>query len=146
MLQDFPTVSSPLQNPFVFCAVLLFAEAASDIVLLSTLPYREALDEALPYIRPLRNGQLPAEDLQILASLPQYITKSLTMYWNVWIGISACRFAIYGGLAVFIYQSRGSYAASSYIAATAVSGFDRLKHRVVFTFAFMQMMTWFWVS
>lgn len=138
-------MTSPLQSPFVFCAVLLFVEAFIDIILLSTLPFHEALDEALPYIRPLRNGNLPAEDLQILAKLPEYITKSLTMYWNVWTAIAASRFAVYAGLAFFIYQSKGSYVAS-YGATAATAGLDRLKHRAVFTFGFMEMMTWFWVS
>ncbi|KAJ5585276.1 Increased loss of mitochondrial DNA protein 1 [Penicillium hispanicum] len=141
---DFPVVSSPSQNPFVFCALLLFVEAAVDIILLSTLPYHEALDEALPYIRPMRNGNLPAEDLQVLAKLPEYITRSLTLYWNVWISVAACRFFVYGGLAFFIYQGRGDTSVSSYTVTAAVSGFDRLKHRVVFTFAFMEMMAWFW--
>ncbi|KAJ5172321.1 hypothetical protein N7492_004914 [Penicillium capsulatum] len=142
---DLPSISSAPQSPFVFCAVLLFAEALFDLFLLSALPYHEALDEALPYIRPLRNGNLPSEDLKILENLPQYITKSLTMYWNVWINITGCRFALYSGLAVFIYSSRGSLVASSFTAAAAMTGFDRLKNRVVFTYAFMEMMTWFWV-
>ena len=145
-LKDFPVIPTPSENPFVFCAVLLFSGAAFDLILLSCIPYHEALDEALPYIRPMRNSNLPAEDLQVLAKLPEYITKSLTMYWNVWISIAACRFILYGGIAAFIYQSRDSYVASSYTSAASVSGFDLLKHRVVFTFAFMEMMSWFWVS
>lgn len=146
VMQGFPSTTSPLQSPFVYCAVLLFAEALFDLILLSTLPFHEALDEALPYIRPLRNGNLPAEDLQVLAKLPEYITKSLTIYWNVWTAIAACRFALYVGLAFFIYQGGGSYMGSSYTASAAVAGLDRLKHRVVFTYGFMEMMTWFWVS
>lgn len=135
-------MTSPLQSPFVYCAVLLFGEALVDLVLLSTIPFHEALDEALPYIRPLRNGNLPAEDLQILAKLPEYITKSLTIYWNVWTAIAGFRFAAYGALSLYIYQSQGAY----YTAAAAVTGLNRLKHRVVFMYAFMEMMTWFWVS
>lgn len=138
-------MTSPLQSPFVYCAVLLFAEALIDIILLSTLPFHDALNEALPYIRPLRNSNLPAEDLQALAKLPEYITKSLTIYWNVWTAIAASRFAAYAGLAFFIYQSKGSHVAS-YGATAAAAGLDRLKHRAVFTFGFMEMMTWFWVS
>ncbi|OQE25098.1 hypothetical protein PENSTE_c006G01144 [Penicillium steckii] len=82
---DFPITTSAIENPYVFCAVPVFAIALFDLILLSTLPYKDALDEALRYIRPLRNSNLPAEDLQVLATLPEYITKSLTMYWNVWI-------------------------------------------------------------
>lgn len=145
-MQDLPSVSSLPQSPFVFCAVFLFAEALFDLFLLSALPYHEALDEALPYIRPLRNGNLPSEDLKVLENLPMYITKSLTMYWNVWVSIAGCRFALYCALSVFIYYSRGSLMASSYTASAAMTGFDRLKNRVVFTYGFMEMMTWFWVS
>lgn len=138
-------MTSPLQSPFVYCAVFLFAEGLIDIILLSTLPFHEALDEALPYIRPLRNGNLPAEDLQVLAKLPEYITKSLTIYWNVWTAVAATRFAVYAGLAFFIYQGKGSYVAT-YGTTAVTAGLDRLKHRAVFTFGFMEMMTWFWVS
>lgn len=121
-------------------------EALIDLVLLSNLPFHEALDEALPFIRPLRNGNLPAEDLQVLQSLPEYITKSLTVYWSVWIGVAACRFFVYAGLALFIYTGKGEIMASSYASAAALVGLDRLKNRVVFTFAFVEMMFWFWVS
>lgn len=121
--------------------------ALFDFTLLSTLPYKEALDEALRYVRPLRNGNLPAEDLQILASLPEYITKSLTMYWNVWVSVAATRFSLYGAISFFIYQGRSdSFISSSYQDSGAREGLDRLKNRVVFTFCFMEMMTWFWVS
>ncbi|OOQ84002.1 hypothetical protein PEBR_32347 [Penicillium brasilianum] len=142
---DFPVATSPTQSPFVFCSVLLFAGALVDMILLSSLPYHEALDEALPYIRPLRNSNLPAEDLQALARLPEYITRSLTMYWNVWVSISGLRFALYGGISFFIYQSRGSYLLSSYTSKMEPSGLEQLKSRVVFTYAFMEMMVWFWV-
>ncbi|KAJ5364411.1 uncharacterized protein N7496_010124 [Penicillium cataractarum] len=142
---DFPVATSPAQSPFVFCSVLLFAGALVDMILLSSLPYHEALDEALPYIRPLRNSNLPAEDLQALAKLPEYITRSLTMYWNVWVSISALRFALYGGISFFIYQARGSYLLSSYTSKMEPSGLQQLKSRVVFTYAFMEMMVWFWV-
>ncbi|KAJ5851977.1 uncharacterized protein N7529_011362 [Penicillium soppii] len=140
---DFPSLSSPHQSPFTFCALLLFVESLIDLVLLSNIPFHEALDEALPYIRPLRNGNLPAEDLQVLQNLPEYITKSLTVYWSVWIGVAGCKFAVYAGLAFFIYQGRADGVAA-YTSAAALGGLDRLKNRVVFTFAFLEMMFWFW--
>lgn len=145
-LQDFPVTTPPTQSPFVFCSVLLFAAALVDLILLSSLPFHDALTEALPYIRPLRNSNLPAEDLQALAKLPEYITRSLTMYWNVWVSISALRFALYGGISFFIYQSRGSYLVSSYTSKMEPSGLEQLKSRVVFTYVFMEMMVWFWVG
>lgn len=129
----------------MICSVLLFVAAAVDIVLLTSLPFHDALNDALPYIRPLRNSNLPAEDLQALARLPEYITKSLTMYWNIWVAVSAVRFALYGALSFYIYQARGSYMVASYAAKTAPTGLAQLKSRVVFTFAFMEMMVWFWV-
>ncbi|KAJ5670273.1 uncharacterized protein N7477_005636 [Penicillium maclennaniae] len=137
---NFPAVTSSVQSPFAYCAIPLLGEALIDLVLLSTIPFHEALDEALPYIRPLRNGNLPAEDLQILAKLPEYITKSLTIYWNVWTTIAGFRFAAYGALSLFIYLGRGA----SYSSAAAVTGLSLLKHRVVFMYAFVEMMTWFW--
>ncbi|OQD70042.1 hypothetical protein PENDEC_c027G03297 [Penicillium decumbens] len=137
---NFSTESNPVQSPFVYCAVLLFVEAVVDIVLLSTLPFHEALEEATPLIRPLRNSTLASEDLQVLAKLPQYITKSLTIYWNVWASISGVRFAAYAALSLYIYQGQGAY----YTAAAAATGLNQLKHRVVFMYAFLEMMAWFW--
>ncbi|EPS27594.1 hypothetical protein POX_e06574 [Penicillium oxalicum] len=142
---DFPAPTTPTSSPYVICSVLLFVAAAVDIVLLTSLPFHDALNDALPYIRPLRNSNLPAEDLQALARLPEYITKSLTMYWNIWVAVSAVRFALYGALSFYIYQARGSYMVASYAAKTAPTGLAQLKSRVVFTFAFMEMMVWFWV-
>lgn len=145
MIQEFPSLSSPQQSPFTFCAVLLFVESLIDLVLLSNIPFHEALDEALPYIRPLRDGNLPAEDLAVLQKLPEYITKSLTVYWNVWIGVAGCKSALYAALAFFIYQGRAN-GTSAYASAAALGGMDLLKNRAVFTFAFLEMMFWFWVS
>jgi len=142
LIQNFSTESNPVQSPFVYCAVLLFVEAVVDIVLLSTLPFHEALEEATPLIRPLRNSTLASEDLQVLAKLPQYITKSLTIYWNVWASISGVRFAAYAALSLYIYQGQDAY----YTAAAAATGLNQLKHRVVFMYAFLEMMAWFWVS
>jgi magnesium-transporting ATPase (P-type) len=67
------------------------------------------------------------------------------MYWNVWVSISALRFALYGGISFFIYQARGSYMMSSYTSKMEPSGLEQLKSRVVFTYVFMEMMVWFWV-
>ncbi|KAJ5894376.1 hypothetical protein N7495_006067 [Penicillium taxi] len=141
---DFPVNKSTTQSPYVFCSVLLFSEALVDIVLLSSLPYRNALTEALPYIRPLRNGNLASEDLQILDKLPEYITRSLTTYWNVWTSVAGIRSFMYAALSIFIYSSKGGNAAVSYSATSAVFGLDQLKTRVVFTFGFLEMMFWFW--
>jgi hypothetical protein len=69
----------------------------------------------------------------------------LTVYWSVWIGVAGCKFAVYAGLAFFIYQGRADGIAA-YTSAAALGGLDRLKNRVVFTFAFLEMMFWFWVS
>ena len=67
------------------------------------------------------------------------------MYWNVWVSVAASRFSLYGGIAFFIYQGRDSFISSSLSGSDAVEGLNRLKSRVVFTFCFMEMMTWFWV-
>lgn len=67
------------------------------------------------------------------------------MYWNVWVSVAASRFSLYGGIAFFIYQGRDSLVVSVYGGSQAAEGLDRLKSRVVFTFCFMEMMTWFWV-
>ncbi|KAJ5215028.1 hypothetical protein N7468_010707 [Penicillium chermesinum] len=138
-----PPATSSAQSPFIFCAVLLFVEALVDITLLSTLPF-DALQEAMPYIRPTRNPNLASEDLRALERLPMYIAKSLTIYWNVWISVAGSRILAYTALAVYIYQSKGNFVASQYGSVADIAGFDRLKNRTVFSFAFMEMMMWFW--
>lgn len=100
----------------------------------------------MPYIRPVRNPNLASEDLRALEKLPMYIAKSLTVYWNVWISVVGSRILAYTALAIYIYQSKGTVVASSYGSVAAVAGFDRLKNRAVFAFAFMEMMMWFYVS
>lgn len=67
------------------------------------------------------------------------------MYWNVWVSVAASRFSLYGGISFFIYQGRDSMVASVYGGSEAAEGLGRIKSRVVFTFCFMEMMTWFWV-
>lgn len=67
------------------------------------------------------------------------------MYWNVWVSVAASRFSLYGGIAFFIYQGRDSFISGTLSGADAVEGLNRLKSRVVFTFCFMEMMTWFWI-
>lgn len=67
------------------------------------------------------------------------------MYWNVWVSVAASRFSLYGGIAFFIYQGRDSFISGTLSGTDAVEGLNRLKSRVVFTFCFMEMMTWFWV-
>lgn len=59
--------------------------------------------------------------------------------------VAASRFSLYGGIAFFIYQGRDSLVVSVYGGSQAAEGLDRLKSRVVFTFCFMEMMTWFWI-
>ncbi|KAJ5760118.1 hypothetical protein N7520_007274 [Penicillium odoratum] len=142
---DFPPATSPLTSPFVYCAIFIFAEALVDIFLLASLPFHNALDEALPYIRPLRNPNLASEDLRALEKLPHYITKSLTIYWNVWINVALARIIVYASIAAFIYSGKDSFVASSYTSAATSAGLDRLKNRAVFTFGFMEMMVWFYV-
>ncbi|KAJ5947037.1 hypothetical protein N7466_000052 [Penicillium verhagenii] len=141
---DFPPSTSPLTSPFVFCAIFIFTEALVDIFLLASLPF-DALDEATPYIRPLRNPNLASEDLRALEKLPHYIAKSLTVYWNVWVNVAMARVAVYASIAVFIYSSKGSFVASTYTSAATAASFDRLKNRAVFTFGFLEMMVWFWI-
>ncbi|KAJ5913504.1 hypothetical protein N7504_002387 [Penicillium tannophilum] len=142
---DFPPATSSLNSPFVFCAIFLFVDALVDIFLLASLPFHNALDEAMPYIRPFRNPNLASEDLRALEKLPHYIVKSLTVYWNVWINVAMARVAVYASIALFIYSNKGSFVASSYTAASTAAGLDRLKNRAVFTFGFMEMMAWFWI-
>lgn len=78
------------------------------------------------------------------------------LYSEIWTLLAASRFCLFFAVSFFIYQSKpsawgfssettaGRY--GSRAGSEAASGLDQLKNRVVFTYGFMEMMFWLWVS
>lgn len=84
-----------------------------------------------------------------------FMARLANLYSEIWTLISASRFCLFFAVSFFIYQSNpgawgfapsssGGY--SSRVGEEAISGLDQLKNRVVFTYGFMEMMFWLWVS
>lgn len=78
------------------------------------------------------------------------------LYSEIWTLLAASRFCLFFAVSFFIYQSKpGAWGFSSETTAgrygsragsEAASGLDQLKNRVVFTYGFIEMMFWLWVS
>lgn len=83
-----------------------------------------------------------------------FLARLASLYSEIWTLLSASRFCLFFAVSFFIYQSKPSAwgvddarSALGYGAAQeAASGIDQLKNRVVFTYGFMEMMFWLWVS
>lgn len=81
------------------------------------------------------------------------MTRLANLYSEIWTLLATSRFCLFFAVSFFIYQSKpgawgfGHGAGSGYDAGEdAVSGLGQLKNRVVFTYAFMEAMIWFWVG
>lgn len=78
-----------------------------------------------------------------------FMARLAGLYSEIWMLISASRFCLFFAVSFFIYQSKpGAWGISpgASVGGEAVSGLDQLKNRVVFTYGFMEMMFWLWVS
>jgi hypothetical protein len=86
-----------------------------------------------------------------------FAARLASLYSEIWTLLSAARFCLFFVVSFFIYQSKpdawgvgGSAARGTggygYGSVEATSGLDQLKNRVVFTYGFMEMMFWLWVS
>jgi hypothetical protein len=91
-----------------------------------------------------------------LTRVNPFTVRIAALYSEIWTLLAASRFCLFFAVSFFIYQSKpGAWgfdlAATgdpygSRSATEAVSGLDQLKNRVVFTYGFMEMMFWLWVS
>lgn len=89
-----------------------------------------------------------------------YLARLASLYSEIWTLISSARFCLFFAVSFFIYQSKpdmwgvsaattspvGGYGAGGSGAGEAISGLDQLKNRVVFTYGFVEMTFWLWVS
>lgn len=150
-----PTFSRP-QSPFALCGVLLVVDALVDLIIITKVPHMNeilATAEAARYRGPDRvlGGGSGSPHMN------PFLARLASLYSEIWTLISAARFCLFFAVSFFIYQSKpgawgmsnpnpvvGGYQASG--GEETMSGLDHLKNRVVFTYGFVEMSFWLWVS
>ena len=141
-----------IQYPLAICAILLIGEALIDLIIVRKLPQ---IDDILSTVQ---HEQRRTEDTgfsRITLQKPKQPINALTiqlatLYNEVWTFIAGTRFCFFFGLSLFIYTSGGGTSGSSGVwedndDGQVKLGLDQIKSRVVFTFAFVEMMFWLWV-
>lgn len=68
------------------------------------------------------------------------------LYSEIWTLLAASRFCLFFAVSIFIYQSKPVAWGVSADESETMTGLGQLKNRVVFTYGFMEMMFWLWVS
>ena len=125
------------------------ADALVDLVLVTKIPQ---MNEVIAMAAAARS-QSPVPVAGALRMNP-FLARLASLYSEIWTLLSASRFCLFFAVSFFIYQSKPSAwgvddtrSALGYGAAQeAASGLDQLKNRVIFTYGFMEMMFWLWVS
>ncbi|RJE26568.1 hypothetical protein PHISCL_01080 [Aspergillus sclerotialis] len=141
-----PTFSRP-QSPFAICGILLVADALVDLIIVTKVPHMNeilATADAARH-RPSNYGIRDAD----APRMNPFMVRLAGLYSDIWMLISASRFCLFFAVSFFIYQSKpGAWGVNptASFGGEVISGLDQLKNRVVFTYGFMEMMFWLWVS
>ena len=118
------------------------ADALVDLIIVTKVPH---MNEILATADATRHGVRDADGLRV----NPFMVRLASLYSDIWMLISASRFCLFFAVSFFIYQSKpGAWgvAPTANFGGDVVSGLDQLKNRVVFTYGFMEMMFWLWVS
>jgi hypothetical protein len=132
------------------CAILMTGEVLIDLIIVRKLPQ---IDDILSTVQ---HEQRRTEDTgfsRITFQKPkQSINASTiqlaTLYNEIWTFIAGARFCFFFGVSLFIYASgnkTSSVAWEDNDDGLVKSGMEQVKSRVVFTYAFVEMMFWLWV-
>lgn len=138
------------QYPLAICAILLIGEALIDLIIVRKLPQ---VDDILSTVQ---HEQRRTEDTgfsRITLQKPKQPINALTiqlatLYNEIWTFIAGTRFCFFFAVSLFIYTSgarTGSSVWDKNDDGQVKMGLEQIKSRVVFTFAFMEMMFWLWV-
>lgn len=144
--------TSQYHYPLAICAILLTSEALIDLIIVRKLPQ---IDDIL---NTAQRDQRRTEDMgfsRITLQKPKQTINALTiqlaaLYNEIWTFIAGARFCFFFAVSLFIYTSGDSQTKSSAVwedndDGQVKLGLDQIKSRVVFTFAFVEMMFWLWV-
>lgn len=140
------------QYPLAICAILLTGEALVDLIIVRKLPQ---IDDILSTVQ---HEQRRTEDTgfsRITLQKPKQNINALTiqlatLYNEIWTFIACVRFCFFFAVSLFIYTSGGNAGKASLEwsdddAGQIKLGLEQVKSRVVFTYAFVEMMFWLWV-
>lgn len=139
------------QYPLAICAILLTGEALIDLIIVRKLPQ---IDDVLGTSQ---HDQRRTEDTgfsRITFQKPKQTINALTiqlatLYNEIWTFIAGARFCFFFAVSLFIYTSGGGKTSSSVWedndGGQVKLGMEQVKSRVVFTYAFVEMMFWLWV-
>lgn len=138
------------QYPLAICAILLTGEALIDLIIVRKLPQ---IDDILSTVQ---HEQRRTEDTgfsRITFQKPKQSINALTiqlatLYNEIWTFIAGARFCFFFVVSLFIYTSGGKTDSSAWEDnddGLQTSGLEQVKSRVVFTYAFVEMMFWLWV-
>lgn len=130
-----PSLSRP-QSPFALCGVLLVADALIDLILITKVPQ---INEIIATAEASRYQSSSTAAPGAMRGNP-FITRLASLYSEIWTLLSASRFCLFFAVSFFVYQSKPT------AWGIAGTGLDQLKNRVIFTYGFMEMMFWLWVS
>jgi hypothetical protein len=138
------------QYPLAICAILLTGEALIDLIIVRKLPQ---IDDVLSTSQ---HDQRRTEDTgfsRITLQKPKQTINALTiqlatLYNEIWTFIAGARFCFFFAVSLFIYTSGGKASSSVWEDnddGQVKLGMEQVKSRVVFTYAFVEMMFWLWV-
>ncbi|KAL1881067.1 hypothetical protein Plec18167_003609 [Paecilomyces lecythidis] len=132
-----PTFARP-QSPFALCGILLVADALVDLIVVTKVPQINEVLARADVARSRSNGSTA-----VISNNP-FAIRMAALYSEIWTLLAASRFCLFFAVSIFIYQSKPVVWGVG--ASEAKTGLDQLKNRVVFTYGFMEMMFWLWVS
>ena len=118
------------------CGVLLVADALIDLILITKVPQ---INEIIATAEASRYQSSSTAGPGAMRGNP-FITRLASLYSEIWTLLSASRFCLFFAVSFFVYQSKPT------ALGIAGTGLDQLKNRVIFTYGFMEMMFWLWVS
>ncbi|EEA22762.1 hypothetical protein TMatcc_001619 [Talaromyces marneffei ATCC 18224] len=148
---DLDPAMTTFQYPLAICAILLTGEALVDLIIVRKLPQ---IDDILSTVQ---HEQRRTEDTgfsRITLQKPKQNINALTiqlatLYNEIWTFIACVRFCFFFAVSLFIYTSGGNAGKASLEwsdddAGQIKLGLEQVKSRVVFTYAFVEMMFWLW--
>ncbi|KUL83667.1 hypothetical protein ZTR_11063 [Talaromyces verruculosus] len=146
---DLDPAMTSSQYPLAICAILLTGEVLIDLIIVRKLPQ---IDDILSTVQ---HEQRRTEDTgfsRITFQNPKQSINALTiqlatLYNEIWTFIAGARFCFFFGVSLFIYTSGGKTDSSAWVDnddGLQKVGMEQVKSRVVFTYAFVEMMFWLW--
>ncbi|PYH46083.1 uncharacterized protein BP01DRAFT_294172 [Aspergillus saccharolyticus JOP 1030-1] len=137
---DAPSSFSLSQPHYALCGILLIIDALIDLVLVYTIPQ---INEVFAMAEAARS-HAPGSVAGAMRANP-FMARLGSLYSEIWTLLSAARFCVFFAVSFYIFQCQPSVWAGIESVGN-VSTVAQLKSPVTFTFGFMEMMFWLWIS